>query len=315
MHKHLRFPFVILCVCTSVLLFGCAAANKAADHINQATGSKDKTGSRDSTPKVLVPDASGSNTFGNDAVTIDASNTGEGYIMVRYNGSNQKVKLQFATPDGITYSYFLKSGSFETFPITGGTGSYHIDVLENVSGDMYAVAYAQDFDVSTVDEFKPYLYPNQYSWFTADSKAVAEGVLLAKSADTDLDVVSSIYDYVINNITYDEAKAASITTDYLPVVDETMNTQKGICFDYAALMTCMLRSQGIPTKLEVGYSGQAYHSWISTYIKDVGWVDNIIEFDGTNWSLMDPTLAANNDGDSVKEYVGDGSNYTVKFSY
>ena len=49
--------------------------------------------------------------------------------------------------------------------------------------------------------------------------------------------------------------------------------EKGICFDYAALMTAMLRSQGIPTKLEIGYSGEVYHAWISTYIDEIGWVD------------------------------------------
>ena len=46
-----------------------------------------------------------------------------------------------------------------------------------------------------------------------------------------------------------------------------------------------------------------------------GWVDNIIEFDGKDWSLMDPTLAASNSASSVKKYIGDGSNYTVKYSY
>ena len=43
--------------------------------------------------------------------------------------------------------------------------------------------------------------------------------------------------------------------------------------------------------------------------------DNIISFDGRSWSLMDPTLAASNSASSVKKYVGDGSNYTVKYNY
>ena len=102
---------------------------------------------------------------------------------------------------------------------------------------------------------------------------------------------------------------------YIPDIDATMQTRKGICFDYASLMSALLRSQGIPTKLVVGYSGTAYHAWISVYLDEAGWVDNIIEFDGKDWSLMDPTLAANNDEDSVKKYVGDGSNYIVKYSY
>ena len=98
-------------------------------------------------------------------------------------------------------------------------------------------------------------------------------------------------------------------------MDETLKSGKGICFDYAALMSAMLRSQRIPVRLEVGYVGEIYHAWISCYIEDVGWVDDIIEFDGKNWSLMDPTLAANNDKDSTKEYIGDKSRYIVKYSY
>ena len=68
-----------------------------------------------------------------------------------------------------------------------------------------------------------------------------------------------------------------------------MKTGKGICFDYASLMAALLRSQGIPTKLVVGYSGDAYHAWISVYLDEIGWVDKIIEFDGKSWSLIDPT--------------------------
>ena len=98
-------------------------------------------------------------------------------------------------------------------------------------------------------------------------------------------------------------------------MDDTLASGTGICFDYAALMTAMLRSQNIPTKLEVGYSGDTYHAWISTYVDDKGWIDNIIEFDGKSWQLLDPTLAASNDKEAVKEYIGDGSNYIVKYTY
>ena len=51
------------------------------------------------------------------------------------------------------------------------------------------------------------------------------------------------------------------------------------------------------------------------YIDEVGWVDDIIEFDGSSWTLMDPTLAANNSRKSVGKYIGDGSNYTLQYSY
>ena len=127
--------------------------------------------------------------------------------------------------------------------------------------------------------------------------------------------VSNIYHYIIQNISYDTNKAETVTYGYTPDIDDTLATGKGICFDYAALMTAMLRTQHIPTRLEVGYSGEAYHAWISTYIKDIGWIDNIIEFDGNEWKLMDPTLAAENSEEAAEKYIGDGSNYTVKYYY
>lgn len=80
-------------------------------------------------------------------------------------------------------------------------------------------------------------------------------------------------------------------------------------------MAAMMRTQRIPTKLEIGYSGEVKHAWISAYVTEIGWIDNIIEFDGSSWTMMDPTLAASNSKASVKKYVGDGSNYTLQYSY
>lgn len=102
----------------------------------------------------------------------------------------------------------------------------------------------------------------------------------------------------------------------MPDVDEiSLSSGKGICFDYAALMAAMLRSQRIPTKLQVGYAGEAYHAWISCYVDEIGWVDNMISFDGKDWSLMDPTLAANNDVNTCKSILETGSRYIIMYTY
>lgn len=81
-------------------------------------------------------------------------------------------------------------------------------------------------------------------------------------------------------------------------------------------MAAMLRSQGIPCKLVIGYAGTAYHAWINVYIQGTGWVDQLIYFDGKNWSLMDPTFISSSKNDpSVRKYVGDGTNYSQKYAY
>lgn len=308
MKYRLHLSYLLIAI-FCLLLGGCSGSSSASR--------KEHSGPpRDSTPKVLTPSADGVTVYQNDFASIDASNTSQGYVMVKYNGTNEKVKLQITCPDQSCYTYLISDrGAYDTFPLTAGNGSYALQVLENVAGDTYTISLAQSINVSIEDEFLPFLYPNQYVNFHTDSKAVSKGSDLAKDTYSDLDVVQNIYNYVIKNISYDTEKAQNVSYGYVPNIDDTLSSKKGICFDYAALMTSMLRSQNIPTKLEVGYSGDAYHAWISTYIDDKGWVDDIIQFNGNTWQIMDPTLAATNDSAAVKKYVGDGSHYVVKYTY
>lgn len=259
---------------------------------------------------VRTPIASGSVTYGNGKVTIDASNAGQGYVMIKYTGSNGKIKVQISK--GTTYTYNLNArDAYEVFPFTEGSGSYSVKVFENVSGNQYAQACSQNIQVSLENEYTPFLYPNQYVNFNQNSAAVAVSNQVAAGAADQLSIVTNVFNYVVENLTYDYNKAATVQSGYLPNVDSTLATRNGICFDYASLMTSMLRAQDIPTKLVVGYTGELYHAWISVYLQNQGWVDNVIYFDGANWSLMDPTFAS-----SGGKALGAGnSSYQAKYAY
>lgn len=269
----------------------------------------------DNSPKVLTPVAAGTELLGNETLTIDISNKSEGYLMVQYTGSAARLKFFVITPAEVRYTYDIyPTEGYTTIPLTAGDGHYLLDVREHVEADLYANYYEAPLEITLHDEFRPFLYPNQYSYFTAEYTAVQTAAELAAGAADELAVIGAVYDYIIKHVTYDEEKAENVRSGYLPDIDETLATGRGICFDYAALFTAMLRSQGIPTKLEIGYSGEIYHAWISVYAAEHGWIDNILEFDGENWELMDPTLAANNDSRALNSYIGDGTNYTVKYS-
>ncbi len=277
---------------------------------------KASKGSRDSTAKVLLPEASGVEVYGNADASIDASNASEGYVMVAYLGDATKVRMLIETPAGNTYNYLMDlDGQYDVYPLSEGSGTYRIGVYENLHDDQYAMAFSQSVNVTLKDEYSMYLYPNAYVNFDGSSTAVAEGVSLAEGADNDLDVVTNVYHYIIKNISYDYDKAKTVQSGYVPDVDDTLATGKGICFDYASLMGAMLRSQGIPTRLEIGYAGTEYHAWVSVYIEDVGWIDDIIEFDGKSWELMDPTLASYAKKKTVKEHREDSSYYQLKYKY
>ena len=266
---------------------------------------------------VLTP-STGSDTYGNSTATIGASNISQGYVMCKYSGGAGKIKVQITKGSGTTYTYNLNtSGNYEVFPLTGGDGQYSVNIYENVSGNQYALAYGTTLDVALSNSFLPFLYPSQYVNFNANSNTVRKGAELAGSTAGGLKTVENVYNYVISNISYDTAKASSVQSGYLPVVDNILASGKGICFDYAAVMAAMLRSQGIPTQLRVGYvSGGVYHAWISTYITEAGWVNGIIQFDGKNWKLMDPTFASSaKQSADIMKFIGNGSNYSTVYIY
>ena len=314
--KHLISIWICLLV---LLLSGCSAASgdSQSGSGSGASGGSGSSGegARPSDPVVYIPEAPGTSLIGADPLIIDVSNCSSGYVMAKYSGITEKANIQITGSDGVSYKYFLTpSDSYTPLPLTAGDGSYQIDGYENISGNEYAVLFRQTMDVRLEDELLPFLYPSQYVNFNTDSQAVLAASETVRSASDDLEAVEDIYHFVIGSVVYDEEKAENVTSGYLPDVDETLSSGKGICFDFAALTAAMLRSQDIPTRLEIGYSGSIYHAWISVYLEETGWIDNIIEFRGDGWTRMDPTFAASNENsEKILEYIGDGSNYTTQY--
>ncbi len=263
-----------------------------------------------------TPEATGKRVQKTSSAVIDYSNTQDGYVMVCYTGSTSKrLKAQVKGP-GTTCTYDLTPGVWATLPLTDGNGSYQAAVFENVDGNQYATVVSASFSVNLTDEFAPYLRPNQYVDYASAPNTVAKAAELTAGIADPLEQVKVIYNFVVDNLTYDYDLAANVKSGYLPVLDSVLARRKGICFDYAALMTGMLRSRDIPCKLVIGYAGTVYHAWISVWTQESGWIDDVIFFDGTTWHRMDPTFASSsNRSASVLQYIGDGKNYTVKYNY
>ena len=246
---------------------------------------------------------------------IDYSHREDGYVMARYLAdTDSRLKVLVKGP-GATYSYNLTAEDWTVFPLSDGSGEYQVGIYENVGGSKYAVVLTAEFSVELRDEFAPFLRPNQYVDYSAATKAVEKGLELTRGLKDPLKKVEAVYDFVVGTLHYDYEKAATVKSGYLPVLDQVLEEEKGICFDYAALMTAMLRSQEIPCKLVVGYAGETYHAWISVWTEENGWVDGIIFFDGQVWKRMDPTFASFGAGDpEILDFIENGS-YTVKYLY
>ena len=266
-------------------------------------------------PDILEPVASGELVQETEQVTIDYSNTADGYVMVLFKGETSK-RLKVQVKSGTTYTYNLPQQQWTVFPLSDGNGHYQVKVFINTSGSQYSLLTAVELDVTLADEFAPFLRPNQYVDYSAASKAVETAWEITKDIDNPLGKVEAVYNYVVKELTYDNHKAATVQSGYIPVLDSVLEEKKGICFDYASLMTGMLRSQGIPCKMVFGYTGGAYHAWISVWTEDTGWVDGVIFFDGIAWQRLDPTFASyDNQSDRIMRYIGDGTNYSEKYFY
>ena len=264
---------------------------------------------------VLEPVAPGDREERSDVAVVDYSNAEDGYIMAFYYGQTDKrLKLLLKGPT-TTYNYDLPQGQWIVLPLSDGDGDYQAGIYRNIRGTEYAMVMMAEFSVALEDEFAPFLRPNQYVNYLEAPDTVAMGAALCAGQEEPLQKVAAVYDYVVKNLSYDEEKAATVQSGYLPHLDTILEIKKGICFDYASMMTAMLRSQQVPCKLVVGYAGNIYHAWINVWTEENGWVDGAIFFDGHVWKRMDPTFVSSAENrEEILEFVEKG-NYTVKYLY
>ena len=84
-------------ICILLLLSGCGSPDS-----DGSSAQDPSLPPRTTVTEFLLPSADGTDVYGNDFVSIDASNTSEGYVMVRYTGPADKSRLQMTAPDGTT---------------------------------------------------------------------------------------------------------------------------------------------------------------------------------------------------------------------
>ena len=257
---------------------------------------------------LLRPVASGVLVKSNKYATIDYSNTKDGYVMVQYLASTDKQLMAQVIGPTTTYTYMIELGEWTVFPLSDGNGDYTVKVYQNIEGNRYSTKLTLSISVTLEDEFAPFLRPNQYVNYENATNTMNQAASLLTDEMGVLEKVAIIYDYVSSTITYDYGKIDLLQPGYLPDLDRVLEEKTGICFDYAALMTAMLRSQNIPCKLVIGYANGGYHAWISVWSPETGWIDGAIYFTGTDWHLLDPTFAAG--GADITKV-----NYVSKFIY
>ena len=126
----------------------------------------------------------------------------------------------------------------------------------------YIFVYKQD-DVSLTN--------GQATLWDTDTIKLADEI--CSDCDTDEEKVKAIYEWMIHNFEYDYG--------YTPMVQyfnvhQTIETRKGICYDFSHLFAALCRSQNIPCYVVDGdkrNNAQYHHTW------------NRVYFDGSWWNI------------------------------
>lgn len=225
---------------------------------------------------------------------LETSNAHNGNIKATSFGTTGKrYKLQIKHGSNKQIFDVRNDGVYELFPVQFGDGEYEATLYESVSGKQYATASVVKFPVKLDRPDASQLVPNQYVNYTEGSALTQTADLLCRGYEPEKKF-HTICNYIKQNFRYDYVKAVLTKSGTLPEVDKTFQKRMGICQDLAAVTVAMLRSQGIPSKLVIGYAGKQYHAWVTAKV-------------GGKEHFFDPTAAVSN-----KKF---SKNYTIERWY
>lgn len=198
---------------------------------------------------------------------IDKSSLNKGIITINYSKDTKAIVR--ISKGNAQYEYNLVNGA--QYPLQLGEGIYNVIIAESITNNKYKVILQENVDLKIENENEVFLQSILLIDWNDETKSVVEAKNLAKDAKNDLDKIRVVYAYITQNYKYNYAKAQTVEAGYIPNLDEVYHESMGICYDYAATFAAMARSEGIPTRLLMGYEVHApniYHAWNQVLLKD-----------------------------------------------
>ena len=197
---------------------------------------------------------------------LNTANAENGNICATAFGTaGKKYKLQISQGTNKQIFDLRSDGIYELFPLPFGSGMYEVKLYENIYGKNYKEVSKLKFSVKLKRPDASQLVPNQFVNYGFDSSAVQTADILC-SGHSPEETYRIICRYVKEHFRYDYVKAILVKAGALPDVEGTFEKKMGVCQDLAAVTVAMLRSQGIPAKLVIGYAGRQYHAWVTATV-------------------------------------------------
>jgi transglutaminase-like putative cysteine protease len=125
------------------------------------------------------------------------------------------------------------------------------------------------------------LYTKSSKYWQTSGPVADQAKSLVHDDQPVIDNVHSIYQFVISKLSYNKNKIKfNIRQGAQAALSNPTNV---VCLEYADLMIAMLRSQGIPARMPIGYAysgslkntdsvADSLHAWVEAYIPGIGWM-------------------------------------------
>lgn len=185
-------------------------------------------------------------------------------------------KLRISKED-VTYTYDIGNPNmYDTYPLQMGNGDYMVRLYRCLGGKKYALDGGIWLKIDGIGECEPYICPNQYVPYGSCRNAA--GIRNTASTLISYDAVRTIANtkaYMESGYCYDYIRAILVRNGNLPDIDRCYEKAMGICIDLAALTVALLRINGIPARMVIGYVGKQYHAWVEIWRGE--------------WEMYDPT--------------------------
>lgn len=207
------------------------------------------------------PESPGIDVQSDGKLVIDDSNMDKGYIMVRTSEPTGHAMKVTVSQGQWQLIYDLNSDAqYEVFPLQQGSGQYEVALFENVKGKKFSSEGKLVIDAQMSDEEAPFLVPNQYVSYELWTSAVQKSDEICAGMAPD-QAFQAVTDFMASEFAYDFVRAKTISSGEKPDIDYCYDNRMGICQDLAAVTACMLRVQGVPARLVIGYADKYYHAW------------------------------------------------------
>lgn len=135
-------------------------------------------------------------------------------------------------------------------------------------------------DIPT-DLARRYTSQSRY-WQTTSPQLQVKASQAVAGTDKVIDKVRNLYKLTVDTLTYNNEK---IQYNIRQGSDKALsNPENAVCLEYSDLLIALLRSQGIPARMPVGYAyagnlkqskavSDSLHSWVEAYVPGIGWMN------------------------------------------